>query len=119
VNARQAAQVDRWALEDQARQGSACGLCGRPAHVQLLEDGDAVVWDLCAACGEAFQDLADALTPGSGVYLHVIDVEAVLAAIRTGNMGRVDTGDLGHLLRSGQLTPTEDAVVRAELGRRS
>lgn len=65
MNARQARDVERWALEDAAaKAGHVCLLCGGRAVVQGLEpgthgDGHTIdVWELCQTCNSAFHFLA-------------------------------------------------------------
>jgi hypothetical protein len=124
--------------------GYLCQLCGGHAHAYSEDGGHTVeVWDLCQACNDAFEDLADRVAaigttapaggvdqvPGqleleTGEWVEVeLDVDAVLAAVRTGNMAGVSTQDLADVLSlgqaSGQLTVTEADLLKGELWRRS
>lgn len=91
--------------------GDPCALCRRPTR-QWIE--------LCDDCNDAFQDLADALDPDNEDVIFVeLDVDAALEAIRTGNMGRVSTMDLGSMLKLPTLTVTERDLVKGELWRRA
>ena len=60
MNARQARDVERWALEDAAaKAGHVCLLCGGPAVVMEYHGHPVVdVWDLCQTCNSAFHFLA-------------------------------------------------------------
>lgn len=120
MNARQAAQVERWAEEDR--------LNGVAGQVALIADGDPCLlcqratrlWaDLCDDCNDAFSDLADVLDPDSTAELHELDVDAVLEAIRSGNMAGVDTQDLADILHLATLSVMEADLVKGELWRRA
>lgn len=128
----QARQIDRWAEEDAAAAGRPEGWdAAWRAHCATLEveatgpchlcDAPRRQWaDLCDDCADAVQDLADALDPAQpDVYFHTIDVEAIVEAIRVGNVAGVNTMDLGTVYKSNKLTSAEAAWVRLELGRRS
>jgi hypothetical protein len=81
---------------------------------------DFVTTGLCGTCGQAFQDLADALDPGQAeVYLHTVDVDAVLEDLRNGRGMYVPALELAEVLERALLTPAERDLVAAELGRRA
>lgn len=74
MNARQAVDVERWALQDAAGNPT-CALCGD--RVIVLQDGeDLVASELCGTCNGVFHDLAARLAaagrgPGGAAAVHV------------------------------------------------
>jgi transcription elongation factor Elf1 len=146
VNRRQAAQTDQWAAQDAAGNPE-CLLCGGVTLVFADPDDDTgeglAAFDLCGECNRAFRELAQALVAAEDareeraeVVAQVagqleleddedegeeyeLDVDAVMAAIRSGDFGGVNTMDLGSILHLATLTVTERDLVKGELWRRA
>lgn len=138
MNARQAANVDRWAVEDAA---GTCGLCG--GVVGIVWNGDeGVAFDLCHLCNGAVQDLADRLgrqleardagpavvqVPGQLELeedegpLYVVDLDAVRNCLWTGEWAGTSTTHIAQaVLHHGEEFSSEDLrALRLELERRA
>lgn len=107
MNARQAANTERWALEDAAaRQGHSCLLCG--GRVPAFEvDGELHAWELCSACNAAFSAAADRVAAATAARLEGPAAAAVVQLV-----GQLELDDLGQVCLCGHDQEHHDQDLR-------